>query len=55
MVGDQRPEGAEILGRDMSWSGDVSLKEEMKAGRRLKEVEELEQGLCDEEGGGRVA
>lgn len=54
-VGDQRPEGAEILGRDMSWSGDVSLKEEMKARRRLKEVEELEQGLCDEEGGGRVA
>lgn len=55
MVGDQRPEGAGLLGGDMSWSGDVSLKEEMKAGRRLKEVEELEQGLCDEEGGGRVA
>ena len=35
----------------MSWSGDVSLKEEMKAGRRLKEGEELEQAFCDEEGG----
>lgn len=46
MVGDQRPEAAGLLGGDMSWSGDVSLKEEMNAETRLKEGE-----FCDEEGG----
>ena len=37
----------------MSWSRDLSLREEMKGvGKRLMEREELEQGFYSEEGGG---